>query len=199
MSPMSRTLVGMSNSGPFGIDPEEFDRVLRETGEGIRGVFDRLGRGAAWANVVNDLTRTPRHATQPETTGDTGDGVWVVYTVATDGGERVPAGSVVHVHALSFGGDEPGRTQLAEVVADGRLGQTHGGGERSGGAGLAAGEQQGHQFHARRVRQCFEPHGHVERGVVAGRAGGHGCAAQRLGHVDDGQCLGHVADATPVC
>lgn len=89
MSPMSRTLVGMSNSGPFGIDPEEFDRVLRETGEGIRGVFDRLGRGAAWANVVNDLTRTPRHATQPETTGDTGDGVWVVYTVAADGGAHV--------------------------------------------------------------------------------------------------------------
>ena len=89
MSPMSRTLVGMSNNGPFGIDPEEFDRVLRETGEGIRGVFDRLGRGAAWANVVNDLTRTPRHATQPETTGDTGDGVWVVYTVAADGGAHV--------------------------------------------------------------------------------------------------------------
>ena len=44
MSPKSRTLVGMSNNGPFGIDPEEFDRVLRETGEGIRGVFDRLGR-----------------------------------------------------------------------------------------------------------------------------------------------------------
>jgi len=87
MSPMSRTLVGMSNNGPFGIDPEEFDRVLRETGEGIRGVFDRLGRGAAWANVVNDLTRTPRHATQPETTGDTGDGVWVVYTA--DGGAHV--------------------------------------------------------------------------------------------------------------
>jgi hypothetical protein len=89
MSPMSRTLVGMRNNGPFGIDPEEFDRVLRETGEGIRGVFDRLGRGAAWANVVNDLTRTPRHATQPETTGDTGDGVWVVYTVAADGGAHV--------------------------------------------------------------------------------------------------------------
>lgn len=86
---MSRTLVGMSNNGPFGIDPEEFDRVLRETGEGIRGVFDRLGRGAAWANVVNDLTRTPRHATQPETTGETGDGVWVVYTVAADGGAHV--------------------------------------------------------------------------------------------------------------
>lgn len=31
----------------------------------------------------------PRHAPQPETTGDTGDGVWVVYTVAADGGAHV--------------------------------------------------------------------------------------------------------------
>lgn len=89
MPPPTRTLVGMSNSGPFGIDPEEFDRVLRETGEGIRGAMDRLGRGAGWAGVLNDLTRTPRPASEPETTGDTGDGVWVVYTVAADGGAHV--------------------------------------------------------------------------------------------------------------
>ncbi|MDR3661648.1 MAG: hypothetical protein P4L86_14890 [Mycobacterium sp.] len=78
----------MNNSGPFGIDPEEFDRVLRETGEGIRGVLDRFGRGAGLAGLLNDLSRSPR-PTQPETTGDTGDGVWVVYTVAADGGAHV--------------------------------------------------------------------------------------------------------------
>ena len=31
----------MSQNGPFGIDPEEFDRLAREAGEGLRDALDR--------------------------------------------------------------------------------------------------------------------------------------------------------------
>ena len=34
----------MDNNGPFGIDPEEFDRVVRETGEGLRDAFEKVGQ-----------------------------------------------------------------------------------------------------------------------------------------------------------
>ncbi len=30
----------MSSNGPFGFDPEEFDRVVREAGEGLRDALD---------------------------------------------------------------------------------------------------------------------------------------------------------------
>ena len=34
----------MSNSGPFGFDPEDFDRVAREAGEGLRDAVERINR-----------------------------------------------------------------------------------------------------------------------------------------------------------
>ena len=34
----------MDNNGPFGIDPEEFDRVVREAGEGLRDAFEKVGQ-----------------------------------------------------------------------------------------------------------------------------------------------------------
>ena len=34
----------MSQNGPFGIDPEDFDRLFRDAGDGIREALGRLGR-----------------------------------------------------------------------------------------------------------------------------------------------------------
>jgi hypothetical protein len=80
--------------GGFGFDPEDLDRVIREGSEGLRDVFDRLGRflggpggRAGWSAVFEDLSRRPRPG--PETTGETGDGVWAIYTVGEDGAARV--------------------------------------------------------------------------------------------------------------
>jgi len=32
----------MSSNGPFGFDPEEFDRVFREAGEGLRDALEKI-------------------------------------------------------------------------------------------------------------------------------------------------------------
>ena len=79
----------MSQNGPFGIDPEDFDRAIREAGEGLRDALDRFSRGAGWASLLDDVTRRSRPAPEPETTGAAGDGVWAIYTVGGDGGARI--------------------------------------------------------------------------------------------------------------
>ena len=81
----------MSQNGPFGMDPEEFDRVLRDAGDSLRDALDRLGKRASWATLLDEFTRGARPApkSEPETTGSAGDGVWVVYTTAADGGAHI--------------------------------------------------------------------------------------------------------------
>ncbi|MCV7219323.1 hypothetical protein [Mycolicibacterium elephantis] len=86
----------MTSNGPFGIDPEEFDRVVREAGEGLREALDGVGRffstsgeRAGWANLVDEFTRHTRPKREPETAGETGDGVWAIYTVAEDGSAHI--------------------------------------------------------------------------------------------------------------
>lgn len=80
-----------SNSGPFGFDPEDLDRVVREAGEGLREAIDGLGRflntpgeRAGWSTLFDTRPRT-----RPETTGETGDGVWAIYTIDDDGGAHI--------------------------------------------------------------------------------------------------------------
>ncbi|MGB3355083.1 MAG: hypothetical protein WBB00_20220 [Mycobacterium sp.] len=88
----------MSNSSgrPFGFDPEDLDRVVREAGEGLREALDGVGRfvnssgeRAGWSMLFDEFTRGTRPRTQPETTGETGDGVWAIYTVDEDGGAQI--------------------------------------------------------------------------------------------------------------
>ncbi|MEI7717956.1 MAG: hypothetical protein WCI78_18030 [Mycobacterium sp.] len=95
----------MNEHGPFGFDPDEFDRVIREGSEGLREAFDRIGRfvGATsapsgWSSIFEDLVRRPRPA--PETTGETGNGVWAIYTVDSDGGARVEQVFATELDAL---------------------------------------------------------------------------------------------------
>jgi hypothetical protein len=86
----------MSNNGPFGFDPEEFDRVVREAGEGLRDALDRFsrfvtlpGERAGWSALFDDFTGYSRTRAEPETAGETGDGVWAIYTVDAEGGAHV--------------------------------------------------------------------------------------------------------------
>lgn len=92
-------------NGPFGFDPEEFDRMIRDGSESLREVIERIGRfvnapGArtGWSGVFEDWSRRPRSA--PETTGETGDGVWAIYTVGDDGAARVEEVYATELDAL---------------------------------------------------------------------------------------------------
>ncbi|PPJ38652.1 hypothetical protein C5E45_07005 [Nocardia nova] len=88
----------MANNGPFGIDPEEFERALREAEIEFR---DLLGKAAGYLDrsTVNSLTSLfgqfvqPERARSPEpddaTTGETGSGVWAIYSVDDAGEARV--------------------------------------------------------------------------------------------------------------
>ncbi|MCG5432097.1 hypothetical protein LV457_07300 [Mycobacterium sp. MYCO198283] len=85
----------MAGNDPFGFDPDDLDRVLREVGDGLRGAFSQFGRlldgsgeRAGWSVLFDDLGRRAKPA-EPETTGEKGDGVWVIYTVGDNGGAQV--------------------------------------------------------------------------------------------------------------
>lgn len=95
----------MGDYGPFGFDPDEFDRVIREGSEGLRDAFERIGRflsssgaGTGWSAIFEDLSRRSRPA--PETAGEAGDGVWAIYTVGADGGARVEQVYATELDAL---------------------------------------------------------------------------------------------------
>lgn len=95
----------MGDYGPFGFDPDEFDRVIREGSEGLRDAFERIGRflsssgaGTGWSAIFEDLSRRSRPA--PETAGKAGDGVWAIYTVDADGGARVEQVYATELDAL---------------------------------------------------------------------------------------------------
>lgn len=84
----------MENNGPFGFDPNEFDRVAREAGEGLRDAFGRLftnsPQGAGFGMLFDQFVRpTPRSRPQPETAGEAGDGVWAIYLSGSDGKAHV--------------------------------------------------------------------------------------------------------------
>lgn len=95
----------MGDYGPFGFDPDEFDRVIREGSGGLRDAFERIGRflsssgaGTGWSAIFEDLSRRSRPA--PETAGEAGDGVWAIYTVDADGGARVEQVYATELDAL---------------------------------------------------------------------------------------------------
>lgn len=85
----------MASNEPFGFDPDDLDRLFPGAGEQLRGALGQLGRmlngsgqRPGWTGT-DDFGRGPRSASEPETTGGTGDGVWVIYAVNEDGGAQV--------------------------------------------------------------------------------------------------------------
>ncbi|MDT5368804.1 MAG: hypothetical protein QOC62_3235 [Mycobacterium sp.] len=97
----------MSNSGPFGFDPEDFDRVAREAGEGLRDAVERINRFITSSGdqtglsvLFDQFVRNTRTRREPETTGETGEGVWAIYTVHEDGGAHVEEVYATELDAL---------------------------------------------------------------------------------------------------
>jgi hypothetical protein len=95
----------MDDNGRFGFDPEDFDRVIRDASEGLRDAIEGVSRfftvpsgRSGWSSVFEDLSR--RTQTRPETTGETGDGVWAIYTVSADGDARVEEVYATELDAL---------------------------------------------------------------------------------------------------
>jgi hypothetical protein len=91
-----------SSNNPFGFDPEDFDRMVREAGEGLREAFGRVfetgGQRGGWNMFFDQGGHRPRP--EPETTGDTGDGVWAIYTVTEDGSATVEQVFATELDAL---------------------------------------------------------------------------------------------------
>lgn len=116
----------MSNSspgGPFGFDPEDFDRVVREAGEGLRDALDGLGRfmntsgqRPGWTALFDDFVRGAQKPAQPETTGDTGDGVWAIYTVDGDGGAQIEQVYPTELDALRANKNNTDPTRLVRFL-----------------------------------------------------------------------------------
>jgi hypothetical protein len=97
----------MSNSGPFGFDPEDFDRVAREAGEGLRDAVERINRFITSSGdqtglsvLFDQFVRNTRTRREPETTGETGEGVWAIYGVHEDGGAHVEEVYATELDAL---------------------------------------------------------------------------------------------------
>ncbi len=91
----------MSNYGPFGFDPDDFDRMVREAGEGLRealgGLFQQSG-SQPWSAFFDQGARRSRP--EPETTGETGDGVWAIFIVGDEGTATVEQVYASEIEAL---------------------------------------------------------------------------------------------------
>ena len=99
----------MSNNGPFGMDPDEFERAIAEAGEGIRDAVEMvnnyLGRASAaggWAGLLGEvLANTSRPAAaKPKPEPEEAGGVWVIYTLDDDGAARVEQAYPTELDAL---------------------------------------------------------------------------------------------------
>jgi hypothetical protein len=94
----------MANNEPFGFDPEDLDRVFRGAGEQLRGalgkLFDGSGGQTGLSGLFDEFGRRPRPAPEPETTGETGDGVWAIYTVDANGDAQVDQVFATELDAL---------------------------------------------------------------------------------------------------
>lgn len=113
----------MSSSGPFGFDPDEFDRVVREAGEGLRDALGGVGRflstpgeRAGWGSLFEEFARASRPRREPETTGEAGDGVWAIYTVDGDGGAHIEQVYPTELDALRANKDNTDPTRRVRFL-----------------------------------------------------------------------------------
>lgn len=94
------------NNGPFGFDPDDFDRFAREAGDGLRDMVGRFldtpGGVSAFSAIFDQGggQRTRARRPEPETTGETGSGVWAVFVTDVDGGARVEQVFATEIDAL---------------------------------------------------------------------------------------------------
>lgn len=82
----------MENNGPFGFDPDDIDRVVREASEGLRDAFGRFlssSERGGFGLLFDEFTGRSRPRPEPETAGEAGDGVWAIYISDGDGKAHV--------------------------------------------------------------------------------------------------------------
>ena len=86
----------MATNEPFGFDPDDLDRFFPGAGEQLRGALGQLGRmlngsgqRSGWSVPSEKFGQQPSSSPELDTTGNTGDGVWVIYIVNDDGGAQV--------------------------------------------------------------------------------------------------------------
>ncbi|WP_226437181.1 hypothetical protein [Rhodococcus yananensis] len=84
----------MAENNPFGFDPDDLDRVVREAGEELRDLRDRF-----LAFLDAPATRAQPEP-RPATAGESGDGAWVVYTTDSAGVARVDQVYATELDAL---------------------------------------------------------------------------------------------------
>lgn len=86
------------NENPFGFGPGEFDELAREA----RDMLGKFVGGAAGREVFSGLFdgAAPQPRREPETAGETGDGVWAVVALAEDGSARVEQVFAAEIDAL---------------------------------------------------------------------------------------------------
>ncbi|MDO3646181.1 hypothetical protein [Nocardia mangyaensis] len=87
----------MATNGPFGIDPEDFERALRGAGAelldllGKAGVnLDRVERAdiGSLSSLIGQFFQsqpTPAPKPEGETAGETGSGVWAIFSIDETG------------------------------------------------------------------------------------------------------------------
>ncbi|WP_431955610.1 hypothetical protein [Nocardia lijiangensis] len=87
----------MSTNGPFGIDPEDFERALRGAETEFRDLLGKAGEYldridnasvGSLASLLGQLVQPERPRPpkpEGETTGETGSGVWAIYSIDDTG------------------------------------------------------------------------------------------------------------------
>ncbi|WP_410873058.1 hypothetical protein [Nocardia sp. A7] len=91
----------MATNGPFGLDPEDFERALRGAETELRGLLGKAGGYLDRVDQVGVGSLTslfgqffePERPRPPgpegETTGETGAGVWAIFSIDDLGQARV--------------------------------------------------------------------------------------------------------------
>ncbi len=97
----------MANNEPFGFDPDDLDRLFPGMGDQLKGALGQLGQllggsgqQAGRAGSFGESGRTSRSSQELATTGDSGDGAWVIYSVTGDGGAQVEQIYATELEAL---------------------------------------------------------------------------------------------------
>ena len=97
----------MASNEPFGFNPDDLDRFFPGAGDQLRGALGQFARmlnasggGATRPGTFDELGRARRPSPASETTGDTGEGVWMIYTVDADGDARVEQVYATELDAL---------------------------------------------------------------------------------------------------
>jgi hypothetical protein len=93
----------VASNEAFGFDPDDLDRFFPGAGDQLRGAlgqFARMLNASGEGRTFDESFRARRAAPASETTGDTGEGVWMIYSVDTDGDARVEQVYATELEAL---------------------------------------------------------------------------------------------------